>query len=355
MKFNSLEFLSKNQKLLWIIASIALIFILILAFVAYFRYYALFPGQTKRFQGFSFNSIKNMKKDDRDEFLMNKYNISKDISKNLIIKKNYVLYEKNTNTDKKDQKIIVVFPGNGFSLSSILSGFENGRYLEKYAPYDNIMLINYPSHAFSQKKVIDYGYDAIKELINKGYKVENIDVLGRSIGGGVSAQVLKRLKKENILINNYINFNSFSKINKVLPFSPKHMKNGGLFRKCIAFLSSMIFIGFSFNSERVINDKESYVSGNITVIRTKGDEVIDEYASLSGGVKNQAVKQIENIGLIYNNDVYEAVEENGKRHNMLLKANKNGEISDLRVIEGENTHDLINMNQIIEIFGVKRI
>jgi hypothetical protein len=294
MKFNSLEFLSKNQKLLWIIASIALIFILILAFVAYFRYYALFPGQTKRFQGFSFNSIKNMKKDDRDEFLMNKYNISKDISKNLIIKKNYVLYEKNTNTDKKDQKIIVVFPGNGFSLSSILSGFENGRYLEKYAPYDNIMLINYPSHAFSQKKVIDYGYNAIKDLINTGYKPENIDVIGHSIGGAVSANVLQKLVKEDgVKVGNYVNINSFSKISKVLPFAPESMQEGKA-RKALSVLSSAVFAGFELNAEKILNDKENSIAENMTVISAKGDEVIDEYASLSRKVENENVNLIKN-------------------------------------------------------------
>ena len=263
----------------------AIIYSLNSVLLVHFRYLILFPGAAIE----NGRTLYELSKRNKEEFLKEKFNISEKIAKNLIIKKNYVLYEKDPNQKKENQKTLVVFPGNGFSLSSILSGFKNGRYLEKYKPYDNIMLINYPSHAYSQNKVINYGYDAIKDLIGRGYKSGNIDVMGHSIGGAVSAKVLRKLKKEDgINVGNYVNVNSFSKIPKTLPFASESLREGFI-RKAISALSSVLFVGFSLNAAEAINDQGDFAARNTTVIRTKGDEIIDQYASLSKEITNKAV------------------------------------------------------------------
>ena len=346
------NFSHSNKKKLIAFAILAILFVAIFIAWIYFRYYLLFPGAAIEGE----KIFKSLEKN-KTNFLKEKFNISEKIAKNLIIKKNYVLYEKDPNQKKENQKTLVVFPGNGFSLSSILSGFKNGRYLEKYKPYDNIMLINYPSHAYSQNKVINYGYDAIKDLIVRGYNPENIDILGRSIGGGVSAQVLRKLKKEDdINVGNYVNFNSFSKINRVLPFAPKFLKEGFL-RKIISTLSSLLFLGFSLNAAEAINDQGNFAAQNTTVIRTKGDEIIDPYASLSRKIINEKVSKIENIVANYifddkdKNKIKgsEVIESNNKEHKELLGMEKSKEIFNLTIDDKSNTHDRINIEQIVNI------
>jgi hypothetical protein len=257
--------------------------------LTHFRYRILFPGASSE-KGETFRNFS--KSDNKKNFLKEKFKISSNFSKNLKIKKNYVLYEENPKKKRKNQKVLVVFSGNGISMHDILLNLEHA--LENYKEYDNVMFINYPANAFSEKKVIDYGYNAIKDLINTGYKPENIDVIGHSIGGAVSANVLQKLVKEDgVKVGNYVNINSFSKISKVLPFAPESMQEGKA-RKALSVLSSAVFAGFELNAEKILNDKENSIAENMTVISAKGDEVIDEYASLSRKVENENVNLIKN-------------------------------------------------------------
>jgi hypothetical protein len=243
-KFNNF-FQTQKYKLLIILIT-TIILILICALWVHLRYSILFPGAAHN-NNKVFNQLSN---NNKEKFLQNKFIISKEISSTLEIKKNYILYQKNLLNQKSSEKILVIFLGNGTSMDDILYDFKDLKCLKVYNKYDNLMFINYPFKAYSQKKVINYGYNAIKDLIEKNYKSENIDVIGVSIGGAVSANVLRKLKKEdNIKIGNYFNVNSFSKINKVIPFAPEFLQKRFL-RKIISTLSSILFLGFSLNAEK---------------------------------------------------------------------------------------------------------
>lgn len=271
-----------NNKKATIFASLAVLLfpISLLAWVSS-RYYAIFPSA---YFDKELPKLVRLDKNDRRAFeskIEDVYILSDDVDiKNLKIDENKVSYSNRGSKKNKDKKVMVFFPGNGWDIENKLE-FMNEIVTDEENKFDDIIIINYPSYAISLDGVVKGPEDILKNLIRDGYKPENIDIVGFSIGGGVSLEVLNKFKDNGVLkdgekFGSVLNINSFSKLSKVLPHSEVEKSKRGPLSK----LSSTIFKGFNMDAAKILKDKNLPVSNKV-VISAKGDKMIDKYASMS--------------------------------------------------------------------------
>jgi hypothetical protein len=89
----------------------------------------------------------------------------------------------------------------------------------KNAEQNDVMFVGYPKGATSSQEIVDACVAAIKRAMAAGYKPENISITGWSLGGAISAQVLKEMKPyldEGQKFAGYVNDRSFTNLGDVI-------------------------------------------------------------------------------------------------------------------------------------------
>lgn len=125
----------------------------------------------------------------------------------------------------------------------------NDIYL-KYIPLNkNLIFWNYPGVGYSAGParsvfdLIEAGYKQAKRLLDQGVPANNITLYGRSLGGGVAAQVARRLHEEGHMVHLRIE-RSFSSLAPVAPEMLKANKwNTPFFTSLIALSVSGVALG----------------------------------------------------------------------------------------------------------------
>jgi hypothetical protein len=194
-----------------------------------------------------------------------------------------LINEKNEETDISKRKCMIYFMGNGYSVidgigealemqkNNIMNYYDLNVHTSSVI-YDNlskrigqnlkkhdIMVMEHVSGGWNVKPSIECGIALVQNALDAGYRPENIDVLGHSLGGGISAQVLNHFKDKGITFGEYINTCSFSKTSDFVG------KN-----KIVSVVASGL--GVQLDTESVINDLPVK---HTTIIKTRSDDVME--------------------------------------------------------------------------------
>ncbi len=122
------------------------------------------------------------------------------------------------NKQKKSEKVVLYFHGNGGSLDSwgnVATDFTNQGY--------DILIVDYRTYGksrgkISQKNLFDDAKSCFEFLKNE-YKENNITIFGRSIGTGIATYLASETKPERLILETpYYNFQSL--IAHHVPFLP---------------------------------------------------------------------------------------------------------------------------------------
>lgn len=223
-----------------------------------------------------------------------------DESKDIIVSKNgfktncYINRHNNDQEqDNGKRKISILFAGNGnnWTPEEVEPKIRRGR---------DIATVYHPIGAASAEAEIECGETLIKKLISDGYKPENIEIMGYSLGGGISAQVLNRFRfngvlKEGEAFESYVNHKSFSYLSYAAtfmifakPFYGYSSGNGGDYNiknyKVIKFVSTVIsktldFFGWETPTEEVLQKRDLPVK-KIIILTDQNDEVLGNLSAI---------------------------------------------------------------------------
>ena len=122
----------------------------------------------------------------------------------------------------------------------------------------NHIFWNYPGVGGSKdsgstiEDLIEAGYQQVKRVLNQNVPADKITLSGLSLGGGVAAQVARRLHEEGHLVHLTID-RSFANLRSVVPALltnhqqyEEHKKMAPLLTSCLAFSLSGIALGTTF-------------------------------------------------------------------------------------------------------------
>lgn len=176
--------------------------------------------------------------------------------------------EKSANQNDTSQKDTLIFCCGNHTTFRQMNEYTNGIFFELSKKYD-IYVPKYSNKAISENQLIDSTIKTFEYLKDNGKR--NIDVVGFSLGGGISTQAIYKFQQNdttsNDIFRKVVNYHSFSSIQKaakaMIGFCPKP-----LFK---------LISGIHLDSESVfkkIKCEEKHV------IRAKHDKVIKNQGSL---------------------------------------------------------------------------
>jgi hypothetical protein len=171
-----------------------------------------------------------------------------------------IINDGNQKTDISKRKLCVYFMGNMYAVNNGLN--ENVMPMKKKQHLKNhdFVIMEHVSGGWNVKPSIECGIALVQNALDAGYRPENIDFIGHSLGGGISAQVLNHFKDKEITFGEYINTCSFSKTSDFVG------KN-----KIVSGFASLLDI--QLDTESVINNLPVK---HTTIIKTENDRVMDK-------------------------------------------------------------------------------
>ncbi len=202
--------------------------------------------------------------------------------------KDFTIYKsENFDQDRENKKLLIIFYGND-SCDEFHVWMLDEITKQKNFPFDEIAIINYDKKTSSIDSSVNRYADKIEKFIrDNNYERKNICLLGYSLGGGLVTKTLEELGKTNSeKFKHLIIYNSFSALHRVLPWFKMENK---FIRKAASALLSAVCYGYDINSQSSLISKNFPVE-KTTVINTKGDLLIDEYAEMYSGVKKSLEK-----------------------------------------------------------------
>lgn len=206
----------------------------------------------------------------------------------------------NTQTQEvKDRKLAINFGGN---CELIL---DRVNQLNTLKSTNDIIFVEYPKGATYSQELVDGGVSAVLRAIKAGYKPENITIAGHSLGGAVSALVLKEMKnhlKEGEKFAEYINHRSFKDLGAFVAAHAETDQYGWL-RKSINFIAWAFRV--QLDAEEAI--KSGLPVNKITAHYDERDDLIKPAASIGkaiadGGLQSRVETKVVRTNQLGHNE-----------------------------------------------------
>jgi hypothetical protein len=209
-----------------------------------------------------------------------------------------IIAPKNDQTPLNERELVITFHGNGMKASHSVYGFFNSTKAK-----GDLLAVEYPDYATTSKELVDAGVSAVIRAIKAGYEPKNITIAGHSLGGAVSALVLKEMKKYPEVMNGqkfagYVNHRSFTNLGDVVASHANHKDDNSLLKENKEFIKETkaswlgwftngfaSLIGIQLDAKSALSTPDLQVS-QMKFYADDKDEVIRHGASMAARIKD---------------------------------------------------------------------
>lgn len=209
-----------------------------------------------------------------------------------------IIAAKNDQTPLNERKLVITFHGNGMKAFESVHSFFNSKKTK-----GDLLAVDYPDYATTSKELVDAGVSAVIRAIKAGYEPKNITIAGNSLGGAVSALVLKEMKKYPEVMNGqkfagYVNHRSFTNLGDVVASHANHKDDNSLLNENKDFIKDTkkswlgwftngftSLLGVQLDAESALSTPDLPVS-QMKFYADDGDEVIRHGASMAARIQD---------------------------------------------------------------------
>ncbi len=218
-----------------------------------------------------------------------------------------------------DRKLVIVFDGNAEPAAFVVQNFVEYKNTKNID--NDLLVVEYPKKATTSKELVDAGVSAVlraikagyepKNITIAGYEPKNITIAGNSLGGAVSALVLKEISEKHSQIMKgqkfagYVNHRSFAKLGDVIAalFKDKYdnsfINPNSEFKKDTKsswlgqFLNGFAWlIGLQLDAESALSNPGSLLVEQIKFYADNKDEMIKHGAAIAARMEQTNLNTI---------------------------------------------------------------
>jgi hypothetical protein len=224
-------------------------------------------------------------------------------------------------TQVRNRKLVILFGGNAQPAISTVACFVQTiaqtilyfvKTQDKSKQINNdLLVVEYPKMATTSQQLVDAGVSAVIRAINAGYQPENITIAGHSLGGAVSAVVLKEIseKYKHVMQDQkfagYVNHKSFTNLGDFIAAHAHHKDENTFKDQSYNFIndtkSSWLgkffngltsLLGLQLDAESALLSPDSLLVKQMKFYADDHDEVIRHGASMTARMEPKSSNTI---------------------------------------------------------------